>query len=86
MAALVASMNEVNNLTMRCYGDAPSTDPSNIRISIDLVEATRNEWLFLRCIDSQWRVLYEQEVLKNAVRRYEHVWLPLLVRTPCERW
>lgn len=61
------------------YESATPLNSSKIHVGINLARATANEWHFLRYIDRQWRVLYNKEVLRNAVRRYEHVWLPLLV-------
>ncbi|KAH7693189.1 Protein F32B5.7, partial [Aphelenchoides avenae] len=45
-------------------------------ISVDLVQTARNELDFLRYFESQpW--LFEDDVLRNAVRRYEQCWLPM---------
>lgn len=45
--------------------------------SIDLVNAAQTEWEFLRLIDRNHQDLYDTTVIKNAIRRYETVWLPL---------
>lgn len=53
-------------------------------ISIDLIDAALKEVDFLRWIDkNNW--LYDENVVKNAIRRYELYWLPLKVaQTPLD--
>lgn len=51
------------------------------QISIDLLVASQREANFLRMIDRKAPVLYEEDVVRNAIRRYEQFWLPLQVRT-----
>ncbi|KAI6233015.1 hypothetical protein M3Y99_00962400 [Aphelenchoides fujianensis] len=46
-------------------------------ISIDLLTASQREVNFLRMIDRKAPVLYETLVVKNAIRRYEQIWLPM---------
>lgn len=61
-------------------------------ISIDLLTAcqvglrilmptfhSQREVNFLRMIDRKAPCLYEENVVKNAIRRYETIWLPLQV-------
>ncbi|XP_078366083.1 uncharacterized protein LOC144650309 [Oculina patagonica] len=43
---------------------------------IDLIQAARNELSFLKLVD-EYPSLYTGPVLKNAIRRYETLWLPL---------
>lgn len=53
--------------------------PEQIQFEIDLLSATQREAYFLRMIDRKVPILYEDEVVRNAVRRYERYWLPLQV-------
>ncbi|GMT28513.1 hypothetical protein PFISCL1PPCAC_19810, partial [Pristionchus fissidentatus] len=46
-------------------------------ISIDLVCAAQKEANFLRMIDRKAPLLYEGDVVRDAIRRYEQYWLPL---------
>lgn len=48
-------------------------------ISIDLLTACQREVNFLRMIDRKAPVLYEKNVVDNAIRRYETYWLPMQV-------
>ena len=48
-------------------------------ISIDLLTACQREVNFLRMIDRKAPVLYEKNVVENAIRRYELFWLPMQV-------
>lgn len=47
-------------------------------ISIDLT-ACQREVNFLRMIDRKAPLLYEKNVVENAIRRYETCWLPMQV-------
>ncbi|MFH4977130.1 hypothetical protein AB6A40_003839 [Gnathostoma spinigerum] len=60
------------------------SNPEQMRkcISIDLLIASQREASFLRMIDRKAPVLYEQNVVDNAVRRYECYWLPMQARRP----
>lgn len=49
-------------------------------ISIDLLTACHREVNFLRMIDRKAPVLYEKNVVENAIRRYETCWLPAQVK------
>lgn len=53
-------------------------------ISIDLLTACQREVNFLRMIDRKAPCLYEQNVVENAIRRYENFWLPMQVSRICE--
>ena len=44
---------------------------------LDLVQAAKNELDFLALVDKH-PSLFSGPVLKNAIRRYEHLWLPLI--------
>ena len=46
------------------------------RLGIDLIRATRNELAFLEEVD-EYRNLYRGPVVREAIRRYELLWLPL---------
>lgn len=48
-------------------------------ITIDLLTACHREVNFLRMIDRKAPVLYEKNVVENAIRRYETCWLPAQV-------
>lgn len=48
-------------------------------ISIDLLTACQREVNFLRMIDRKAPVLYEDNIVRNAIRRYEEFWLPMQV-------
>lgn len=50
-------------------------------ISIDLLSASQREANFLRMIERKAPILYQQNVIENAVRRYECFWLPMQVNT-----
>jgi hypothetical protein len=52
-------------------------DENSIHISIDLVDASRRELSFLEEVDSH-QCLYSDSCVKNAIRRYEQCWLPLV--------
>ncbi len=49
----------------------------DIHISIDLIDAARKQLVFLKEVDKHQN-LYYGDILKNAVRRYETYWLPLV--------
>nr|CDJ80361.1 Protein of unknown function DUF1399 domain containing protein [Haemonchus contortus] len=51
-------------------------------ISIDLVTASQREANFLRMIDRKAPLLYEPEVVNQAIRRYETCWLPMQTAHP----
>jgi hypothetical protein len=55
--------------------------PKSIKnaISLDLLDAARKEWQFLRTIDRDFPQLYEPWIVRNAIRRYEQFWLPMQV-------
>ena len=48
-------------------------------LTVDLVSAALREVNFLRMIDRKAPLLYEPEVVKEAIRRYEVFWLPMQV-------
>lgn len=48
-------------------------------ISIDLLSASQREANFLRMIDRKAPILYQQNIIENAIRRYECFWLPMQV-------
>lgn len=48
-------------------------------ISIDLLSASQREANFLRMIDRKAPILYEKNIIENAIRRYECFWLPMQV-------
>ena len=50
-----------------------------ISFSLDLLAASQREANFLRMIDRKAPILYEEDVIRNAIRRYESCWLPLQV-------
>ncbi len=52
---------------------------TDIQFSMDLLTASQREANFLRMIDRKAPVLYEEDVVRNAIRRYEQYWLPLQV-------
>lgn len=54
-------------------------DPFCQNLGLDLVQAAKNELEFLRLVD-QHPNLYKGPILKNAIRRYEIYWLPLVAR------
>ena len=56
---------------------APVFDDRDIAITVDLIDAARHQLAFLKEIDSR-PSLYSGPVVKNAVRRYETCWLPLV--------
>ena len=47
------------------------------RGGLDLVQGAKNLLDFLALVDEH-RSLFSDPVLKNAIRRYEHLWLPLI--------
>lgn len=49
----------------------------DLEFSIDLVVAAQREAKFLGLIDRKASQLYDDNVLSNAIRRYEQIWLPL---------
>ena len=54
----------------------PTFHDKDIPISIDLIDAARKQLDFLRDVDRHF-CLYSGPVAANAIRRYEHFWLPL---------
>ena len=54
-------------------------DEDSIGISIDLVEAARRQLAFLKEVDRN-AYLYDPKVIRNAIRRYETCWLPLVAQ------
>ncbi len=50
-----------------------------IQFSTDLIEAAECEATFLESVDMYGSILYDDAVVKNAIRRYELLWLPLQV-------
>lgn len=54
-------------------------------ISIDLLSASQREANFLRMIDRKAPMLYEPNVVDNAIRRYECFWLPMQVSSSNSR-
>ncbi|XP_022802893.1 uncharacterized protein LOC111340328 [Stylophora pistillata] len=53
-----------------------STCEVDLSCQIDFVEAALNELQFLRVVD-QYPTLFQGALFKNALRRYEMLWLPL---------
>ncbi|VDM59654.1 unnamed protein product [Angiostrongylus costaricensis] len=51
-------------------------------ISVDLVVAAQREANFLRMIDRKAPLLYEPDVVNQAIRRYETCWLPMQAAHP----
>ncbi|ETN86510.1 hypothetical protein NECAME_05914 [Necator americanus] len=51
-------------------------------ITIDLVIASQREANFLRMIDRKAPLLYEVDVVNQAIRRYETCWLPMQAAHP----
>ncbi|CAD6189876.1 unnamed protein product [Caenorhabditis auriculariae] len=51
-------------------------------ISVDLVVAAQREANFLRMIDRKAPLLYEADVVNQAIRRYESYWLPMQATHP----
>ncbi|EYC04502.1 hypothetical protein Y032_0087g2048 [Ancylostoma ceylanicum] len=51
-------------------------------ITIDLVVASQREANFLRMIDRKAPLLYEADVVNQAIRRYETCWLPMQAAHP----
>lgn len=49
-------------------------------LSIDLVAAAQREANFLRMIDRKAPLLYECDIVREAIRRYEQYWLPMQVK------
>jgi hypothetical protein len=54
----------------------------NQHSSIDLVQASINEAYFLSRVNESGRFLFEENVLENAIRRYETCWLPMQAKNP----
>ncbi len=54
----------------------------DMSFSMDMLTCAQREASFLRMIERQAPMLYEDEVTRNAVRRYEQFWLPLQVTCP----
>ena len=48
----------------------------NITFSVDLIKAAKYQLDFLKDVDTEG-ILYSDEILKNAIYRYEKHWLPL---------
>jgi Glycine-rich domain-containing protein-like len=70
----------------RCLpnGSSPSADQSRSTVSVtdvlrerDLSERAARALEFLRVVDQIGDILYHPDVVKLAVARYEHLWLPL---------
>lgn len=57
----------------------PESKWTDVKFSLDLVTASQREANFLRMIDRKAPVLYDEQFVRNAVRRYEQYWLPLQV-------
>lgn len=55
----------------------PPFDDMDLRITVDLIDAARHQMAFLKEVDSH-ASLYTSAVVRNAVRRYETCWLPLI--------
>ena len=55
---------------------AVSTGNVDLSCQVDFVEAAQNELQFLKIVD-QHPNLFQGPVFKNALRRYELLWLPL---------
>lgn len=53
---------------------------ADVHLSLDLLAASQREANFLRMIDRKAPILYEEDIVRNAIRRYETCWLPLQVR------
>ena len=53
-------------------------DYDQFRISVDLLKESQRYLLFLHQVDKQAERLSKDHVIRNAVRRYETIWLPLL--------
>ncbi len=56
---------------------------NDFAISISLDDQVRAHLAFLRDIDEKSDLLHQREVVKNAIRRYEKFWLPLV--SSCDR-
>ena len=52
----------------------------DIHLSVDLVDAARKQLVFLKEVDRH-KNLYDGPTVKNAIRRYEQIWLPLVAET-----
>ncbi len=52
----------------------------NFNISCDLMLGAQSHIAFLQDVDERSEILYRSDVVKNAIRRYEKMWLPLLVK------
>lgn len=52
-------------------------DENCIHISLDLIDVARRELSFLAEVD-RYQCLYRDDVVRNAIRRYEQCWLPLV--------
>ncbi|VDP22009.1 unnamed protein product [Soboliphyme baturini] len=53
---------------------------SDIKFSVDLSDAVPRELYFLRLVDRNGSILYNEEYVKNSIRRYEQCWLPLMAK------
>lgn len=56
-----------------------AVQPEEIQITADLAVAALNERAYLIKIVARFPALTDENVLRNAVRRYEQIWLPLQV-------
>lgn len=57
----------------------------DIQISINLIDAARKQLAFLREVDIR-PFLYQGSLVRNAIRRYEECWLPLISRYKGKDW
>jgi len=61
-----------------------SSTYDKITFSVDLVEACRRELDFLAEVDRHDALTTSRPVIRQAIRRYEQFWLPLVARHPSE--
>uniref|UniRef100_A0A0K0FY40 ApaG domain-containing protein n=1 Tax=Strongyloides venezuelensis TaxID=75913 RepID=A0A0K0FY40_STRVS len=75
--------SDLEGLDVRILPNLKSTsDQIKKCISINLLQACQREVNFLRMIDRKAPILYDSNVIKNAIRRYEMFWLPMQASCP----
>ena len=52
---------------------------SSIVFKLDILSAAQQEAKFLQKIEKCHFELYDEKIVRNAIRRYETLWLPLQV-------
>ena len=52
----------------------------SISFSVNILVAAQREAKFLQTVDKNHFDLYDDKIVRNAIRRYEMFWLPLQVR------